>query len=240
MINKEKLAALLTHLILSCLIVLILLYVVFYHWYPNGLIYAGGIEGLTLIGGIDIILGPLLTFVVYKKGKKGLAYDLAFIVILQFSALSFGTWQVHSQRPVAAVLMDDGIHLISYADATKFKVDLDKFGHDRPLWLFMDLPEDASTWASLKNISEFADMLPFLFRQDLYKQSFDIPENEYIQRVQHVMQNYSTTESKKLNSLESNCTWLRVHSIHVRGYVCANQVDGIQKLLKSTQKLRKV
>ena len=43
---------------------------------------------------IDVILGPLLTLLVYKQGKKTLLFDLTVIVLLQISALGYGLWTI--------------------------------------------------------------------------------------------------------------------------------------------------
>lgn len=40
--------------------------------------------------GIDLILGPLLTFLVFKEDKKKLKFDLGVILIIQLSRLFFG------------------------------------------------------------------------------------------------------------------------------------------------------
>lgn len=240
MFDNEKLKAFLAHLIISCLVVLLLLYIVFYHWYPSGLIYAGGVEGLILIGGIDIVLGPLLTFVVYKKAKKGLMFDLSFIVLLQFSALSYGAWQLHSQKPMAGILMDDGVHLISFADTKKFDLDLSNFGYNHPLWLFMDLPENPETWAAIKQIGELADGKPFIFRQDLYKLSSETSKAEYRQRIKHISQYYSTGETTILNKAKSGCTWVPLHSIHTKGNICVDKKNGLLKLARPARQTQKV
>ncbi len=39
---------------------------------------------------IDVVLGPLLTLIVYKKGKRTLVMDLAVIAALQLAALTYG------------------------------------------------------------------------------------------------------------------------------------------------------
>lgn len=50
---------------------------------------------MLLIMGADIVLGPLLTLVVYKAGKKSLRFDLACIVTLQAGAFSMDSGLLH-------------------------------------------------------------------------------------------------------------------------------------------------
>lgn len=90
------------HLIISLAIALLSLYLVFYIWYPAPLDKAAGVGEIILIMlGIDVTLGPLLTLVLAKEGKKGLKFDLIVIAIVQLLALSYGLYSVDKGRPVA-------------------------------------------------------------------------------------------------------------------------------------------
>lgn len=89
------------HLLLSGLIVLTLIVLMFGLWYPDKYFALMGGDGLIyLIGGVDICLGPLLTLVVFKSGKKSLAFDLSVIALLQLAALSYGSYTMFNSRPV--------------------------------------------------------------------------------------------------------------------------------------------
>lgn len=90
------------HLVISFAIALLSLYLVFYVWYPAPLDKAAGVSGIILIMlSIDVMLGPLLTLVLAKEGKKGLKFDLIVIAIVQLLALSYGLYSVDKGRPVA-------------------------------------------------------------------------------------------------------------------------------------------
>lgn len=99
MLNKKKFCIL--HLGVSVLIGLISAYIVFFIWYPAPLAQAIGVTqlfGLLLI--IDIILGPLLGWIIYKEGKKTLKFDLAVIIFVQIFAYSYGIYSVAQGRPL--------------------------------------------------------------------------------------------------------------------------------------------
>lgn len=97
---KDKLRAFLVHLAVSLLIALGCLTVVYGVWYPAPLHKATGITHIFLLMvGIDLILGPLLTLIVYKKHKRTLKFDLAVIIALQLGALVYGMMQVAQGRP---------------------------------------------------------------------------------------------------------------------------------------------
>lgn len=96
------------HLLISVVIALVMIFLVFYVWYPGGFYKLLGVDTIYLIlMGVDVCLGPLLTLAVYKAGKKGLKFDLAMIAIVQFGALLYGAYIVFIARPVFNVFEDD-------------------------------------------------------------------------------------------------------------------------------------
>lgn len=96
-----RLRAFLTHLIISLIIAAISLFVVFNIWHPAPLAKAVGVTHIFIMMlAIDVVLGPLLTLIVAKQGKKSLKFDLAVIVILQLSAFVYGIYNIATSRPV--------------------------------------------------------------------------------------------------------------------------------------------
>lgn len=97
---KQKLVAFFSHFLLSLLLMIIAGYIVFGVWYHKPyykLFNVMPIFGLMLA--VDLILGPLLTLVVYKKGKKTLKMDLVIIVLIQITAFGWGIWNIANARP---------------------------------------------------------------------------------------------------------------------------------------------
>lgn len=111
--------AFLIHLGLSAAIYLALLYLIVFIWYPQPYFAAdGGWQGVRLITGVDLVLGPLLTLIVFKAGKPGLRRDLTLIGILQTVALAWGTWLVYDQH----------IATVTYADGTFYTLTSEQVG----------------------------------------------------------------------------------------------------------------
>lgn len=109
---KERCYAFLTHLALSTCVALVALVMVFKVWYPAPLQDAVGVTTIFLmVLSVDIIMGPLLTFTVYKKGKSSLKFDLTVIALLQIAALSYGLHTVFVGRPVFIVFNVDRFDL---------------------------------------------------------------------------------------------------------------------------------
>ena len=104
---REKLRATALHLLLSLVAVGGLLLLITRSWYPDFLFATdGGWQGLRIVILVDLVLGPVLTFVVFRRGKKGLVLDLGLIVLLQLTALLGGGWVVWTERPLALVIHD--------------------------------------------------------------------------------------------------------------------------------------
>lgn len=101
-----------------CLIVATLLLSLFWFvWYPYPLFKAvGGQEIFLMLLGIDVLLGPLLTLVVFKGGKKSLKFDLAVIGAVQVAALAYGVFTLLSGRPVFVAAVGHKFDLIQASE----------------------------------------------------------------------------------------------------------------------------
>ncbi len=86
-------------------------------WYPSPFFHAAGADELVLLlVGIDLALGPLLTLIVFRSGKRGLRFDLAVIGCLQAAALIYGLTVISRSRPVFLVGAVDRFTLVSAND----------------------------------------------------------------------------------------------------------------------------
>lgn len=102
------------HFSISLLIGATILALLFWVWYPAPYFAASGGKNLTLILlGVDLVLGPLLTLVVFKAGKKSLRFDLSVIALLQVAALAYGLHVIVQARPVFIVAAIDRFNLVA-------------------------------------------------------------------------------------------------------------------------------
>lgn len=112
-----RVRAALIHLGLSALVAATIVAVMLLIWYPSPYFAAaGGGTLLLLLVGVDVVLGPLLTFVVFDPAKKSLVYDLAVIVMLQIAALIYGVHVMAAARPAFIVYLRGGFDLVSAND----------------------------------------------------------------------------------------------------------------------------
>ncbi|MBL4797507.1 MAG: hypothetical protein JKY50_08845 [Oleispira sp.] len=101
------------HIAISLIIFSLLLVGIIQFWYPGLLFEAGnGWKAVGIIAGIDLILGPLLTLIVFNPKKKSLRYDLIIIAFLQCTALIYGSWTIYQNRPIALVYIGSSFHLL--------------------------------------------------------------------------------------------------------------------------------
>ena len=93
------------HLTLSAVIGATVLAAMLFVWYPEPFFDAvGGSRLILLLVGVDVVLGPLLTLVVYNPRKPRLRLDLSIIAVLQSAALIYGVHVMFAARPVYVVL----------------------------------------------------------------------------------------------------------------------------------------
>ena len=89
------------HLSVSFIVAALVLGWIFTVWYPAPLAKATGVTYIVLLMiAIDVIVGPVLGFIVYKAHKKTLKFDLAVVILLQLAALSYGVYSLAEGRPV--------------------------------------------------------------------------------------------------------------------------------------------
>jgi hypothetical protein len=105
------------HLALSATIVGVACALIFLVWYPAPYFEAVGTWSvLRVLVGVDLVLGPLLTLIVFKPGKRGLALDLAVIAVIQLAALTYGLTVIYRERPYYTVFALDRFHVLAYRD----------------------------------------------------------------------------------------------------------------------------
>ena len=119
-----KLQAFIGHLCLSLAVVGSVCAVIFFVWYPHPYFEAKGAWNvLRVLLGVDLVVGPTLTLILYRPGKRGLKVDMTFIAVVQLAALIYGTSVIFRERPYFAVFAVDRFevvarHEVDLAEAT--------------------------------------------------------------------------------------------------------------------------
>lgn len=143
-ISRQRAAAI--HLLISAVIFSGVIVPLLIMWYPPPLFFAdGGWEVVKIAFGVDIVIGPLLTLLVFKSGKKGLKFDLSAIALMQFGALAWGVHLMQQQHPLFLAFAEDRFGTVTRAQVGESKRPLDellKLGDDRPVRVLVKLPDD--------------------------------------------------------------------------------------------------
>ena len=104
----NRFRAALVHLALSMAVATAVVLAIYFVWFPDVLFEgAGGRELFFLIAGVDVVLGPLITLIIFVPGKKGLKFDLVTIAVLQVAGLVYGVHILAEARPVYIVFVKD-------------------------------------------------------------------------------------------------------------------------------------
>jgi len=142
----SKTKAFFIHFGVSLMVVSTLLAVMLLLWYPQP--YFKAFEALDIIKvliGVDLVLGPALTLVVYKPAKKSLWFDMSCIAALQVAALIYGTAVIYQQRPYFVVFAADRFEILARSEVDEAEIDspaLRDKPWGRPILAVAKMPED--------------------------------------------------------------------------------------------------
>lgn len=154
------------HLALSVVFFSALVTTVSFIWYPNPFFSAsGGWQGLRLVAAVDLVLGPLITLVIFnpKKSSRELRIDIGLVILVQMGALVWGVKAVYEQRPVAVVFLDTSFYTVPASAISSQGIDLDDldvFGEQRPVYVYARRPESATEQERFKREVEVERIPP--------------------------------------------------------------------------------
>ena len=123
---RSRFKAFAIHLGISALVAASAAALVFLVWFPYPFREISGGQSLFgLVVAVDVVLGPLLTWVVFdrRKPRSELVRDLAVISLIQMAALLYGLATVYQVRPLYLVHEVDRFRVIAQADFLGADVD---------------------------------------------------------------------------------------------------------------------
>jgi hypothetical protein len=140
------------HLILSIAIVATTVLFMLLVWYPWPLFRVAGAGRLIFIlAAVDVTIGPLITLIIFKAGKRGLTFDLTVIALLQVAAIGYGMHTVYVARPVYMVFTLDRFDLVMAKDldpkdlAAATRSEFRRLPLGRPRFIGVQEPTDLAT-----------------------------------------------------------------------------------------------
>ncbi len=144
-LNLSRFQAFAIHLLISSVVLGAFLAFVFLVWYPQPFFDVEGLVQIVwVLVGVDIVLGPALTLVVFKTGKPGLKRDLSIIAAIQIIGFIYGANTFYQERPYFAVFYDSDyfevIPASTMKDISKIDPDLNHSKFGGPIIVFVEAP----------------------------------------------------------------------------------------------------
>ncbi len=214
------------HFSISLIVFLVLLAIILIVWYP-GILFSvdGGWTGLRIVIGVDLVLGPLLTLIVFKAGKPGLRFDLTCIGTAQVVCMAAGMWIVYEERPIALVLAYDTIYSLAKQEFEELGRDrsvLDDIPGSYPKLVYTELPENDISADIAAIRSQFIGD-PLYIQTERYRAMPDQAEG-----VRQVFRREAAVRSgiseELAAELEEDCLLSKFVSAVTSGYVCFDPV----------------
>src|SRR3954469_17436699 len=116
---REKLRAFVIHFLVTATLGACAAALIFLVWFPRPFAtMIGGTELFLLVVGCDLVLGPLVSLVVYdsRKSRRALLVDYGTIGVLQLAALIYGVYVVAGTRPVYVAFDGDRFEIVAARD----------------------------------------------------------------------------------------------------------------------------
>ncbi|MGA7178161.1 MAG: hypothetical protein WBX11_01050 [Thiobacillaceae bacterium] len=134
-----RVKAALIHLIISAILASTVIGLLLFGWYRMPYFWAvGGPLLLVLIVGIDVVLGPLMTLIIFNpaKSRRQLSVDLSVIALVQATALLYGLYAGYTSRLAYGVFVDNAFRLVKATEIEPQDLAKGKFPEYRELPLF--------------------------------------------------------------------------------------------------------
>jgi hypothetical protein len=153
---KSRLKAFSWHFGASAAVLLVILGTLYLGWYRwPGWYLTGVLSVLPVIVGVDLVLGPLTTFLIAspKKSARELGRDIACIAAVQLAALSYGCVTLWHGRPLYYAFSENELSVVQAIDLEPTEIELGRkenpqlapHWYSLPRWIWAPLPQDSKT-----------------------------------------------------------------------------------------------
>lgn len=185
----RRLTAASLHFSISIIIVSFIFLLLIKVWYPEPYFNdSGGWQGIKIVAGIDVVLGPLMTLIVFNPQKRTceLTIDIGIIAAMQVAALLWGVYTMHNQRPVAVVFWEDSFLTVPAQALNEQGYALEKLG---------DLSDAHPPFVYAANPVNLADLMKM--RDLILKQH--LPPHHQTWLYRPLKEHFSEIKPKQLN-----------------------------------------
>lgn len=149
-----KLRALLISFTISLLFISTLTLVLLHWLYPEWFLfrYDGGWQGLKIVMGVDLILGPVIAFIIFSpnKARHLILLDIVIVGVIQISAFLWGCYALWTQHPLALIYRDDTFNSLVIEDLKDQGTTTDAllpFNTQKPILIYSQPPTNEAAVA---------------------------------------------------------------------------------------------
>lgn len=209
---NSRWVAFLYHLSISFVLLLVISAVMYFFWFPGALFdAAGGWEGMQILVAVDLVLGPVLTLIVYNRSKptRELARDLGIIATVQIFCLLGGLATIFHSRPLVVVQVFDTFYALNrerLADAEIAPEQIDRYAGFSPTFVYVPVPQKQADFLSQHVKGLLNGEKPLQLQVDLYR---ELPSGEAVVPMLHARQ-----------SSEKDCIRVDLESVYREGHAC--------------------
>jgi hypothetical protein len=150
---KFRLKAFSLHLLGSATALTVILGTLYFGWYRwPGWYLADATEVVAILIGVDLVLGPLMTFVIAssRKSRRELTRDIGIIVAVQACALIYGATSLWNGRPLYYAFSVNQLQMVQAYDIDSQESKLGRLQnaalaphwYSLPRWIWAPLPSN--------------------------------------------------------------------------------------------------
>jgi len=143
----------LRNLYISQAVILIFLLFAYLTWFPHSFSKLGGFNKTAfMLVFADLILGPILVFIIFKEGKKYLQLDINVLLTIQMGAFIFGAYSLFLKHPAYIVFVNDQFRLTNVSaiyPQQSFLSGIKAHFFSSPKLVIATLPSDAKNKSDL-------------------------------------------------------------------------------------------
>lgn len=159
---RERLVAFGIHFAATLALALVAAALIFLLWYPPPFAtMIGGTDLFKLVVVCDLVLGPLVSLVIYdsRKSRRALIVDYTVVGIVQLAALVYGVLVVAGARPAYIAFNTDRFEVVSPLDidASELAAATDpqyrKLPWTGPRYVFVSVPKEERQDALLMSVA---------------------------------------------------------------------------------------
>jgi hypothetical protein len=143
------------HLLASTVALALIFGTLYFGWYRWPGWYLADVSHVVVVmAGVDVVVGPLLTFIVAgpRKPRRELTRDIMVIVAIQLFALIYGTMSVWNGRPLYYAFSENLLQVVQAYDidpsewelARQQKSEFAPHWYSLPRWIWAPLPQDSA------------------------------------------------------------------------------------------------